>query len=189
MYFQVQIYRKHHNLYKIAYYPLLHRTESNEAEIVEIGSLVKVVNDELKYFPLTLEQEVIVTTCITCLHTFCHATERLAHYGISLKCKQALDENPSQLDLTLNDEKNITCSSCQKVFENAWKFCLHRDEHRHFNKTFPCFSCTAVLWSAKEFVNHSCTSWFLNQSDISYIQGRDLRVCIFIYPPFYFLLK
>ena len=146
---------------------------------------MKVVNDELKYFPLTLEQEVIVTTCITCLHTFCHATERLAHYGISLKCKQALDENPSQLDLTLNDEKNITCSSCQKVFENAWKFCLHRDEHRHFNKTFPCFSCTAVLWSAKEFVNHSCTSWFLNQSDISYNQGRDLRVCIFIYPPFF----
>ena len=86
---------------------------------------MKVVNDELKYFPLTLEQEVIVTTCITCLHTFCHATERLAHYGISLKCKQALDENPSQLDLTLNDEKIITCSSCQKVFEKFFQKVLN----------------------------------------------------------------
>ena len=150
------------------------RTDPKDIE--EVGSLVKVVNDELKYFPLTLEQELVVTTCVTCLHTFSYATERLAHYGISLKCKQALEENPNQLDLILNDEKNIRCSTCHKVFESSWKFCLHRDEHRHLHKTFPCLFCTTVLWSVKEFVNHSCISWFLNHSNISYIQGRDLRV-------------
>ena len=40
----------------------------NESESESI-----MANNESKYFPLTLEQEVIVTTCVTCLHTFTHA--------------------------------------------------------------------------------------------------------------------
>ena len=31
------------------------------------------ISNDSKYSPLTLEEEVIVTTCITCLHTFSHA--------------------------------------------------------------------------------------------------------------------
>ena len=40
----------------------------NESESESI-----MANNDSKYFPLTLEQEVIVTTCVTCLHTFTHA--------------------------------------------------------------------------------------------------------------------
>merc|ERR1712223_214050 len=159
--------------------------ESSEIEVIpssisdsgynESESELIMANNDSKYFPLTLEQEVIVTTCVTCLHTFTHAVERLAHYDISFKCKQALDADPNQLENILKDVKNIRCSKSNKVFENVWKYCLHRDSYP-FDKVFPCCFCTAVLWSAEEFITHSCTKWFLSQSNISYFNEKELQV-------------
>ena len=106
------------------------------------------------------------------------AVERLAHYDISFKCKQALDSDPNQLENILKDVKNIRCSKSNKVFENVWKYCLHRDSYP-FDKVFPCCFCTAVLWSAEEFINHSCTKWFLSQTNISYFNEKELQVCHF----------
>ena len=123
------------------------------------------------YLPLQPSQVSILTYCKKCHVKFSTVSERMIHSIAKPECKESLvqfhslENNTEEVSdmLNLKSNTNLKCSTCDLVFFNAIKYCLHRDSHKHAGKLYVCLTCTKIMFTVTEFLKHKCIREFLSE--------------------------
>ena len=123
------------------------------------------------YLPLQPSQVSILTHCKKCRVKFSKVSEIMIHSIAKPECKESLvqfhslENNTEEVcdKLNLNSNTNLKCSTCDLVFFNAIKYCLHRDSHKHAGKLYVCLTCTKIMFTVTEFLKHKCIREFLSE--------------------------
>ena len=136
------------------------------------------------YLPLQPSQVSILTYCKKCHVKFSTVSERMIHSIAKTECKESLiqfhslENNTEEVSdmLNLKSNTNLKCSTCDLVFFNAIKYCLHRDSHRHAGKLYVCLTCTKIMFTVTEFLKHKCIREFLSEETKIRSDNNDAKI-------------
>ena len=136
------------------------------------------------YLPLQPSQVSILTYCKKCHVKFSTVSERMFHSIAKTECKESLiqfhslENNTEEVSdmLNLKSNTNLKCSTCDLVFFNAIKYCLHRDSHRHAGKLYVCLTCTKIMFTVTEFLKHKCIREFLSEETKIRSDNNDAKI-------------